>query len=83
MPIEDLNSHPFAYVKVRDLAAYWAVSPNQVYRQIRSGALEALRFGPRVYRVSTESARRFERSSAVARRAAKQTVARVWFVPNP
>lgn len=65
MPIHDLASHPEFYVKVGDLAEYWAVSRQQIYKQIESGALEALRLGPRLYRVRTSAALEFERSAGV------------------
>ena len=63
MPIRDLASHPEFYVKVGDLAEYWAVSRQQIYKQIESGSLEALRLGPRLYRVRTSAALEFERSA--------------------
>ena len=62
MPI-DLRTHVSAYVTVGELAEYWAVSRRQIYRQIQSGELLALKFGPRLWRVSAESARRLERTS--------------------
>lgn len=62
MPI-DLKTHVSAYVTVGELAEYWAVSRRQIYRQIQSGELLALKFGPRLWRVSAESARRLERTS--------------------
>ena len=62
MPI-DLKTHVSAYVTVGELAEYWVVSRRQIYRQIQSGELLALKFGPRLWRVSAESARRLERTS--------------------
>ena len=62
MPI-DLRTHVSAYVTVGELADYWAVSRRQIYRQIQSGELLALKFGPRLWRVSAESARQLERTS--------------------
>jgi excisionase family DNA binding protein len=62
----DLRTHVSAYVTVGELAEYWAVSRRQVYRQIQSGELLALKFGPRLWRVSTESARQLERSSELS-----------------
>jgi excisionase family DNA binding protein len=57
----DLRTHSSAYVSVGELADYWTVSRSQIYRKIRSGELLALKFGPRLWRVSTDSARRLER----------------------
>ncbi|MGH9147215.1 MAG: helix-turn-helix domain-containing protein [Vicinamibacterales bacterium] len=62
MPI-DLRTHVAAYVTVGELAEYWAVSRRQIYRQIQSGDLLALKFGPRLWRVSADSARQLERTS--------------------
>jgi excisionase family DNA binding protein len=59
----DLRTHVSAYVTVGELAEYWAVSRRQIYRQIQSGELLALKFGPRLWRVSAESARQLERTS--------------------
>lgn len=61
----DLRTHASAYVTVGELAEYWAVSRRHIYRRIRSGELLALKFGPRLWRVSTESARRLERTSVL------------------
>jgi excisionase family DNA binding protein len=66
MPIQNLSNHPVRYVTVAELAEYWAVSRHQIYKQIESGALEALRFGPRLYRVPTSAALRFERAVGVS-----------------
>lgn len=60
MPIKDLDTHPAAYVTVADLAAYWAVSDRQIYRFILGGVLQAMRLGPRAFRVRTEDALKFE-----------------------
>ncbi len=67
MPIRELNSHPEHYVTVGELADYWAVSRQQIYKQIESGALVALRLGPRLYRVPTTAAIEFERAVGVNR----------------
>ena len=44
MPI-DLRTHVSAYVTVGELAEYWVVSRRQIYRQIQSGELLALKLG--------------------------------------
>ena len=65
MPIRDLAAHPAHYVTVADLAEYWAVSRQQIYKRIESGALAAVRFGSRLYRVRTSAALEYERSARV------------------
>jgi excisionase family DNA binding protein len=61
MTISNLNSHPATYVTVAELAKYWEVTREQVYKHIRSGRLPALRLGPRCFRVRTSTAAAFER----------------------
>ena len=51
MPIRDLATHSAPYVTIAELAEYWAVSRQQIYKRIESGALEAIRLGARLYRV--------------------------------
>jgi excisionase family DNA binding protein len=58
--ITDLRSHPDAYVTTADLAAYWGVSRKQIYKQIEAGTLNAIRLGPRLLRIQTAEAIRFE-----------------------
>jgi excisionase family DNA binding protein len=58
--IIDLSRHPDQYVTVQQLARYWGVSRKQIYKQIEAGTLPALRLGPRLYRIRTEDALRFE-----------------------
>jgi len=65
MPIRDLAAHPAHYVTVADLAEYWAVSRQQIYKRIESGTLAAVRFGSRLYRVRTSAALEYERSATV------------------
>jgi|SRR5579872_2914748 len=65
MPIRNLSTHPAHYVTVAELADYWAVSRQQIYKRIESGALGAIRLGARLYRVPTEAALEFERRSSV------------------
>ena len=60
MPIRDLTNHPTPYVSVGELASYWNVSRKQIYKQIDAGTLEAIRLGPRLFRIRTLVARDFE-----------------------
>lgn len=65
MTIRELTTHSTQYVTVGELAAYWSVSRRQIYKQIESGALEAIRLGPRLYRIRTAAAAAFERAMGV------------------
>jgi excisionase family DNA binding protein len=58
--IMDLQKHPDPYVTTSDLAGYWRVSRKQIYKQIDAGSLRAIRLGPRLLRISTAEAIRFE-----------------------
>jgi len=58
--IMDLEKHPDPYVTTSDLAGYWRVSRKQIYKQIDAGTLRAIRLGPRLLRISTAEAIRFE-----------------------
>jgi excisionase family DNA binding protein len=58
--ITNLRSHPNAYVTIADLATYWGVSRKQIYKQIQAGTLGAIKLGPRLLRVRTIDAARFE-----------------------
>jgi excisionase family DNA binding protein len=58
--IMDLQTHPEPYVTTSDLADYWRVSRKQIYKQIEAGTLKAIRLGPRLMRISTVEAIRFE-----------------------
>ena len=58
--IMDLQSHPEPYVTTSDLADYWRVSRKQIYKQIEAGTLKAIRLGPRLLRIGTAEAIRFE-----------------------
>lgn len=58
-PIKDLATHPDRFVKPMDLAQYWNVHEDTVYRAIDKGALPATRIG-RAVRVQREDALRFE-----------------------
>ncbi len=66
MAIRNLATHPAHYVTVAELAEYWAVSRQQIYMRIESGALNAIRLGSRLYRVRTQAALEFERRASVA-----------------
>jgi excisionase family DNA binding protein len=61
--IVNLALHTEKYVTVAQLAAYWQVSPKQIYKQIDAGTLPALRLGPRLYRIRTTAALDFERAA--------------------
>jgi excisionase family DNA binding protein len=61
MVITNLNNHSASYVTVAELAAYWEVTRQLVYKHIQSGLLPAIRLGPRCFRVRTEDAVAFER----------------------
>ena len=43
MAIRDLATHQAQYVTIAELAEYWAVSRQQIYKRIESGGLEAIR----------------------------------------
>ena len=74
MPIRDLAAHPAHYVTVADLAEYWAVSRQQIYKRIESGALAAIRLGSRLYRVRTNAALEYERRISVISPAACEAI---------
>jgi len=58
----DLATHSGFYVTVTDLARYWKVSVDTVYRDIKKGALRAYRVGSSgKIRVRVEDARRYGR----------------------
>jgi excisionase family DNA binding protein len=59
--LEDLETHTEAYVTIGELARYWHVSRQQIYKQIEAGTLPAIRLGPRLLRVATAEALKFER----------------------
>ena len=65
--IVDLQKHPDPYVTTSDLAGYWRVSRKQIYKQIDAGTLEAIRLGPRLLRISTAEAIRFEDKAKISR----------------
>lgn len=61
MVITDLNNHTTSYVTVAELAEYWDVTRQLVYKHIQSGQLPAIQLGPRCFRVHTRDAVAFER----------------------
>jgi excisionase family DNA binding protein len=65
MPIRDLASHQARYVTIAELAEYWGVSRQQIYKRIDSGALEAIQLGSRLVRVRTAAALEYERRALV------------------
>ena len=75
--IQDLSTHPNHHLSVVELATYWAVSRQQIYRLIESGALEAIRFGSRLYRIPTRAALEFEQRTNVPGMASRSADGRV------
>jgi excisionase family DNA binding protein len=65
--IHDLATHPRAYVSVGELASYWGIGRKHIYKQLEAGTLEAIRLGPRLYRIRTCKAVEFERQARLAR----------------
>ena len=61
MRVQDLKTHPEPYVTVAELAEYWLIGRKQVYKQIETGTLPAIRLGPRLLRIRTADAIEFER----------------------
>ena len=66
MPIRDLASHQARYVTIAELAEYWGVSRQQIYKRIDSGVLEAIQLGSRLVRVRTTAALEYERNARVS-----------------
>src|SRR5688572_8350139 len=66
MPIRELATHQARYVTIAELAEYWGVSRQQIYKRIDSGALEAIQLGSRLVRVRTAAALEFERQARVS-----------------
>ena len=77
MRIRDLATHTAPYVTVGELAEYWAVSRQQIYKRIESGALESIRLGTRLYRVRTRAALEYERRASINGAARESTSAPV------
>ena len=66
MAIRDLASHHARYVTIAELAEYWGVSRQQIYKRIESGALDAIQLGSRRVRVPATAALDYERRARVA-----------------
>ena len=64
--IRDLQNHPEPFVTTSDLAEYWRVSRKQLYKQIEAGTLRAIRLGPRLLRIRTAEAIRFEETAKMS-----------------
>jgi excisionase family DNA binding protein len=61
-PIIDLSTHPERYLSPSELARYWRVSTDTIYRDIKKGALPAYRIGSSgTIRIRLEDARRYGR----------------------
>ena len=71
--IRDLKEHPEPFVTPDELAEYLKVSVDTIQRAIRSGALPAMRVGPRLLRIRTEDARQFLRPTESAKPRALKT----------
>ena len=50
-----------AEVQQEELADYWQATRKQTYKQIKAGTLVAIRIGPRLRRIRTSDAIRFEK----------------------
>ena len=61
-PLIDLWTHPERYVTPTELARYWRVSTDTIYRDIKKGALPVYRIGSAgTIRIRIEDARRYGR----------------------
>jgi excisionase family DNA binding protein len=69
-PTVDLRTCTEPYVTVSELARYWRVSVDTIYRDIKKGALTTYRVGSsRAIRISTAEARRYGRPAPTDRAA--------------
>ena len=75
MPIRDLAEHSARYVTIAELAEYWSVSRQQVYKRIESGALDAIKLG-RLIRVRTSAALQDQRRATCTPSSRSSTEAR-------
>jgi excisionase family DNA binding protein len=66
--IRDLRTHQSPHVAASDLARYWRVSVKCIYGLVDKGSLRAIRFGPRLLRIRTEDARRFDHMATMSPR---------------
>jgi excisionase family DNA binding protein len=60
-PLTDMRACSSAFVTVRELSEYWKVSRKHVLKLIETGRLEAIRLGPKTYRVRVQTVMEFER----------------------
>jgi excisionase family DNA binding protein len=74
MAIRDLATHTSQFVTVAELADYWGVSRQQIYKRIESGALDAICLGARLYRVRTRTALEHENRASVNKAADKDAL---------
>ena len=80
--IIDLETHHEPYVTTADLAGYWRVSHKQIYKQIDAGKLRAVRHGPRMMRIRTAEAIRFEETAKMQPPSGRQTRVRPFQMLN-
>jgi len=64
--INRLQNHAHPYVTASELATYWSVSSKLIYKQMSAGTLRAIRVGPRLVRISTAEAIRFEETAKMS-----------------
>jgi hypothetical protein len=64
--IQDLQAHPEPYVSASQLARYWRVSVKHLHKLLEMGILTGVRLGPRLLRVRTADAIRFEHLAKTA-----------------
>ena len=74
--IRDLQEHPEPLITPEELAEYLKVSVDTIHRAIRTGALPAIRVGPRLLRIRIEDARQFVRPTEPAMKRAPKMRAR-------
>jgi excisionase family DNA binding protein len=60
--IDDLLTYSEQFMTVSQLAQYWHVSHKCILQHITDGTLRAFRLGPRLTRISTAEAIRFEQT---------------------
>ncbi len=64
--IRHLQTHLSPYVTASDLARYWRVSLKCIYRLVDEGNLTAIRLGPRLLRIWTAGAIRFDHRASLS-----------------
>lgn len=72
--VRHLKRHPAAFLTPSELARYWHLPTPQILDYIRTGQLDALRFGDRLFRIAVGDAIEFARRRAPTR-ATTRTVA--------